>query len=47
MHHTPFGEYGVFVVLNGYGEHTVSEQENEALVRWFFEEAWGKGTWLP
>jgi steroid delta-isomerase-like uncharacterized protein len=43
MHHTPFGEYGVFVVLNGYGEHTVSEQENEALVRWFFEEAWGKG----
>jgi hypothetical protein len=21
----------------------VSAQENEALVRWFFEEAWGKG----
>src|SRR3712207_4382053 len=25
------------------GGHAVSAQENEALVRWFFEEAWGKG----
>src|SRR5215204_1679431 len=43
MHQTPFREYGDFVLWNGDGEHTVSVQENEALVRWFFEEAWGKG----
>jgi steroid delta-isomerase-like uncharacterized protein len=43
MHQTPFREYGDFVLWNGNGEHTVSVQENEALVRWFFEEAWGKG----
>ena len=35
--------YGAFVVQIVRGDHTVSAQENEALVRWFFEEAWGKG----
>src|SRR5215207_1674387 len=43
MHQTPFREYGDFVLWNGDGEHPVSVQENEVLVRWFFEEAWGKG----
>jgi steroid delta-isomerase-like uncharacterized protein len=35
--------YGAFVVQIVRGDHTVSAQENEALVRWFFEEAWGNG----